>query len=209
MSCRHRFYNSLIPVENDFEFLVLGTFNPEWNAVSGNNADYFYGRDSNLFWCIVPHAFDELCLINSEPNEWKNFCLRSEHKIAITDLVKEIKGAEKSNPEHFKLLTSGFEDKNLEKFELTFNESEIKDFIDRNHKTLAGVFLTRKSKGQLSTIWDTWLSIKNYCNQKEIRAVELLTPSSRGRNSGIRKKIEAYKNEIEQCRKHLQRKQAQ
>lgn len=88
MSCKHRFYNSLFPAENNYEFLVIGTFNPEWDAINGNNADYFYGRDSNFFWCIVPHAFDETCLINSGPNEWKKFCLKAEHKIAITDLIK-------------------------------------------------------------------------------------------------------------------------
>lgn len=202
MSCKHRFYNSLIPEENNYEFLFIGTFNPEWNAKNGNNADYFYGRESNLFWCILPHAFEENCLINSRPIEWINFCKQTRHRIAITDIIKEIDNADKNNQKHREVLLNGFEDKKLEKFELTFNNSEIKEFIRRNQETLNGVFLTRKSKDGLSKIWDNWLEIKKLCKKSNVYATELLTPSTRGRNSGVRKKIAFYKNEIKNSRKN-------
>ena len=128
MSCRHRFYDNLIPNIDNPEYLFIGTFNPEWNAINGNNAEYFYGRETNLFWCIVPHAFDYGCLINKGVDEWIDFCNSENHKIVLTDLIKEVTNADIENQTHYRLLASGFQDKALESvidnnfhFELDFN----------------------------------------------------------------------------------------
>ena len=40
MSCKHRFYDELIP-EWEIKYLFIGTFNPSWGNQTGNNANYF------------------------------------------------------------------------------------------------------------------------------------------------------------------------
>jgi len=66
MPCHHRFSDQLVPAQQDLQFLFIGTFNPSWDAKKGNNASWFYGRGSNLFWCILSHAFSEPCLIDKD-----------------------------------------------------------------------------------------------------------------------------------------------
>lgn len=38
-------------IYNEATTLILGSFNP--NNPNGNNADYYYGRSSNYFWCAI------------------------------------------------------------------------------------------------------------------------------------------------------------
>ena len=65
MSCKHRFYDKLIP-SWEFEYLFIGTFNPEWNNPNGNNANYFYSRHTNDFWHILPEVFGDTSLMAKE-----------------------------------------------------------------------------------------------------------------------------------------------
>jgi len=55
MPCEHRFLNDLIP-NWELEYLFIGTFNPSWNNNNAVQADYFYGRVRNNFWCILPRS---------------------------------------------------------------------------------------------------------------------------------------------------------
>ena len=55
MSCTHRFENQLIP-NWEIEHLFIGTFNPSWDLNNAGQADYFYGRVRNNFWCILPNG---------------------------------------------------------------------------------------------------------------------------------------------------------
>ena len=56
MACRHRFYDKLSP-DWELEYLFVGTFNPSWDFNNAEQADYFYGRNRNFFWRILPEVF--------------------------------------------------------------------------------------------------------------------------------------------------------
>lgn len=209
MKCIHRFSNQLIPKQTGIKYFFIGTFNPSWDATNNNNAEYFYGRGTNLFWCILPHAFNENCLINGSVDDWKSFCNLENHKIGLTDLIKCVNNVDENNPIHKKALTSAFSDKELVKkvngFELEYNVIGIKEIIYSNIDTLKGVFFTRVTKTGIEPIWDKWSEIKEYCKEinektkKNIYTTQLLSPSSRGKVS-IRNKILNWKTEIEKCK---------
>jgi hypothetical protein len=202
MPCLHRFYDNLIPDQNPLHFIIIGTFNPSWNAVNGNNADFFYGRATNLFWCICPHAFNDECLIDRGVNEWIDFC--TGHCIGLTDIIRNVVNASDENPLHVRLLTSGFEDKNLDLkeagqfvFQLDFNTDAICDLITRRKSQVKGVFFTRKSHNDIPRIWEEWKKISRHCDLVGIPNAALPTPSSRG--GAIRDKILTWRQEIQNC----------
>jgi len=199
MSCKHRFYDFLNPNIEGLEYLFIGTFNPEWNAENNNNAEYFYGRSTNNFWCILPHTFNDCCLIDKNITEWTEYCCLK--KIGITDIIKEITNADSNNQEHYNLITRGYSDSNLDKkvgqeycFSINFYDIEIIKIIEENKNTLKGVFFTRKTGAGIPRIWQKWCEIKNYCCENEISSNELITPSRYG--AGIRESIEKWKEII-------------
>lgn len=200
MPCLHRFHDILIPQQNGLRFLFIGTFNPEWNAANDNNANYFYGRTSNLFWCILPHAFNEICLIDKEREQWEEFCI--EHKIGITDIISCVTNADQNIQEHFNLLTLGFKDGNIDKqidkqyiFNIDFTTQGLIQLIDDNHQTLKGVFFTRSTNQGIPRIWHHWQAISQYCQNLNIYTNALPTPSPQG--GTIRNKINIWRHEIE------------
>lgn len=202
MSCQHRFYDILIPQQVGLKFIFIGTFNPVWDAVNANNANYFYGRATSLFWCILPHAFNKNCLIDKERTEWEEFCVSE--KIALTDLISCVRNADYNNKEHIDLLTLGFKDENLDKkvdgqfvFNLDFTTQQLKQLIDANKQTLKGVFFTRTTNQGISRIWTQWQHISEYCQQLDIYYNGLPTPSVRG--GTIRSKISTWRQEIQNC----------
>lgn len=206
MPCKHRFFNQLIPKNGSIEYLFVGTFNPAWDAENNNNAEYFYGRSTNNFWCIMPHAFGDICLIDKGITEWVKYC--KEKNIVLTDLIKEITNADIGSNEHKNLITKGFSDSNLDKknqnqnnkfiFEIDFITDDIIKIIKTNKKTLKGVFFTRETKSGIPRIWERWLIIKDFCNRQDILCAELITPSNRGRGceQGIKEKIIRWKEKI-------------
>jgi len=195
MSCKHRFYDELDIQSNDLEYLFIGTFNPEWDAKNGNNAVYFYGRETNQFWCILPHAFNENCLIDKTRIEWEEFCRN--HKIGITDLIKNVSNAEEINEQHYLDLTINFYDEKLEKYTLDFNTETIMDIINHNKHSLKGVYFTRKTGSNIYKIWENWRKIKSHCIMCDIKSIaELPSPSTSNRKTGIRSKIKAYNEMI-------------
>jgi len=187
MSCKHRFYNKLIPALEDLKYIFIGKFNPSWDS-GDNNAEYFYGRSTNNFWCIMPHAFGDPCLINETVKNWENYCKIK--KICITDLIKEISNVSENKKEDKDLITKGYSDSNLDKCDLIFNINEINNLITNNSNTLEGVFFTSKSKSGILNIWSKWQEVKEHCKSNNIYTNELVTPSPYG--PGIRKTIEEW-----------------
>jgi hypothetical protein len=201
MSCQHRFYSELVPQQKPLKFLIIGTFNPSWDATNNNNASYFYGRSTNLFWCICPHAFNDNCLVDKRVNEWKEFC--SKHNIGLTDIIREVTNAEKGNLEHEQLLTS-FEDKNLDikhaekyVFDIEFNTKQINNLISESRAELKGVFFTRMTFNGINRIENEWRLIKSLCEKLNIYSAALPTPSVRV--GGIKDKIQTWRHEIQNC----------
>lgn len=94
----HKFIQELIDFENNppegkFHMLVVGTFNAD---IPGNDAEWFYGRPENEFWCLLPrmmgvttlHPIDRDEPIEKLVNMWKQFCADS--RIIIVDMFKEV-----------------------------------------------------------------------------------------------------------------------
>lgn len=202
MPCQHRFHDILIPQQNKLRFLFIGTFNPEWDAANANNANYFYGRASSLFWCILPHAFNENCLIDKEREEWEGFCVAN--KIGLTDIISCVINADQNNQEHINLLTLGFKDDNLDKkinrqyiFNLDFTTQQLTQLISENHQTLRGIFFTRSTNQGIPRIWQQWQVVSQHCQNLGIYSNGLPTPSTRG--GTIRNKIFTWRQEIQNC----------
>lgn len=196
MACNHRFLDFLIPNKKNIKFLFIGTFNPEWSAENKNNADYFYGRKTSQFWCILPHAFEQNSLIHKGKIEWKTFA--DENGVGFSDIVKGVKNADETLDDHKYALTKGFSDDNLEKkefsFDLDFNTIAIKKVVSENESSLDGVFFTRSTEGKLKRIWSEWNDIVLHCNTLNIYSKALITPSSRYGN--VVEKIDQWKSEI-------------
>lgn len=139
----HRFYKLFVPRQKVLRFLLIGTFNPGWDAANDNNANYFYGQASSLFWCIPPRAFNVNCLINKERKEWEEFCITN--NIDLTDRISCVTKAEQNNQKHIYLLTLGFKDDNLYKrinrqffFNLELTTQQLIQLINDNQQTLRG-----------------------------------------------------------------------
>lgn len=195
MSCEHRFLDELIPIWK-IEYLFIGTFNPKWNKTN-NNADYFYGRSKNQFWCILPNVFNSPCLIAKTKEEKKAFLKK--HKIGITDIIKSISNADESNEYHNELILNGYRDINLEKkennefiFELDFNTLNILNLIKGNR--IKGVYFTRSTFNSIPRIRDQWNIIKKL-SEGEFRTGALYTPSQH-QNCGVKDKIDKWKEVI-------------
>ncbi|PZF72570.1 hypothetical protein DN068_11945 [Taibaiella soli] len=189
----------MIPQQENLEFLFIGTFNPVWDAANGKNADYFYGRASSLFWCILPHAFNENCLIDQGPEQWEAFC--TNHNIGLTDIISSVLNGNENDEEHNDLLCRGFQDKNLDKkidrqyvFNLDFTTHQIIRLISQNRRTLKAVFFTRSTPGEIPRIWSQWQLILLHCQNLGIYANGLPTPSTRG--GTIRDKIALWRQEV-------------
>jgi hypothetical protein len=177
MPCTHRFENQLIP-HWEIEHLFIGTFNPSWNLNNAVQADYFYGRVRNNFWCILPRVFGgndlKYCDLYSKLEYIQH------HKIGITDLISKVINAEITNETDIIQLTTGFSDNVLNNYQLEFNIENIKDLIMRNINTIKGVYLTRSTLGGINQITNGWNEIEIFCNQHQIHTEKLRTPANYG-----------------------------
>ncbi len=190
MPCLHRFHKELLP-KHPVELLFIGTFNPVWDVKKGDNPDYFYSRSANQFWCILPHALEQHCLIDKSKKEKEEFCIKN--KIGLSDIIYCIENVNETDDGN-DFLMKGFKDEDFERkvsgvydLEIKFFTEDLKNYIEHNKSSLKGVFLTRKTKKGVDRIWKEWLSIKSHCGKLEIKTGELSSPSPRG--GGIRNKI--------------------
>jgi hypothetical protein len=196
--CKHRFHNQLLP-KPGMKYLFIGTFNPILKVKKGVDPDFFYSRPASLFWCILPHAFNDNCLVDKDRADKEVFCKK--YKIGLSDLIYSVKVvSEEIVSKDF--LIKGFKDEDFEKkldekyaVNIKFFTEELKDYINTNRGFLKGVFLTRKTSTGIKRIWEQWLEIKFTCKELEIYCDEIASPSPRG--GGIRDKIFEWRNHIE------------
>ena len=177
MACPHRFENQLIP-EWEIEHLFIGTFNPSWNLNNAVQADYFYGRIRNNFWCILPIVFGGENLKYQELNVKLNYIERN--KIGITDLIKVVQNAQIENQVDVLNLTTRFSDNVLNNYQLEFNVANIKKLILKNIKTIKGVYLTRSTLNGINQIANSWTEIEKFCEENNIHTEKLKTPANYG-----------------------------
>lgn len=189
MPCNHRFLKELNP-DWEINYLFVGTFNPEWNYNNAHEADYFYGRSRNNFWCILPRVFGEESLKEQSKEEKIKFLKRN--KIGITDLISCINNANEKNDGDIKKITEHFSDHILNKYDLEFNVQNIIKTIENN--PIKGVFLTRSTLNGIGNIAREWQKIVDYCMDKKIHCERLMTPAPyRG---GCERKVDLWKNKI-------------
>ncbi len=183
MPCEHRFSDQLIP-DWKLEYLFVGTFNPSWNYNNAEQADYFYGRIRNNFWCILPRVFGGESLKRVELNIKLEYIIKK--KIGITDLVINIQNASRENIDDRNKLTKGFSDNVLNRYILEFNTPNILKLIEYNKSTLKGVFLTRSTLNGINQIAENWREIEEYCLNNKIKTDKLRTPANYGGGCAIK-----------------------
>lgn len=173
------------PLTGNYKILVVGTFNA---AISGNSAQWFYGRPENEFWCLLPRmlGFETLHPVDRNEKEnqlaelWKGFCKKNE--IIIVDLFKEVK----------ENLTN-HADSNLQKLKkeeylrFEFEKAFINCHFDYVMFTWKGT-----NKNTLTDLKNDYI---NFFSKKGSKIVQLLTPSnaySKPRNFKLKQWKEAY-----------------
>ncbi|MDQ0110517.1 G:T/U-mismatch repair DNA glycosylase [Chitinophaga terrae (ex Kim and Jung 2007)] len=154
---RHRFINHNINPKT--ETLVIGTFNPDTEE---NIADFFYGRQRNFLWTLIPTAFNETSLKGKLKSEKLNFIKK--YRIDFIDLISEVEVDEVANYDDSYLDSRVIEWRNV--------ISEIDKLPN-----LKRVCLTRKSFGDIPNMKTRINEIKNYCEKKEIPFQLLPTPA--------------------------------
>lgn len=158
MKVKHKFLNNIL--NKNGEILIIGTFNPN---VPKNESEYFYGRNRNYLWKILPFCFNEKDLKGTPTKEKIKFA--DKHKIGFVDLIKT---AEYEN------LDVDYDDKNLDNriVEWTDVEKIISDL-----PKLKKIAFTRKTYKGIPNVKARIENIKKLCIKKNIAFKALETPS--------------------------------
>lgn len=154
---RHRFINHTI--NPNTEILVVGTFNPDTKE---NVADFFYGRQRNFLWTLIPTAFNEMSLKGQSKEEKLKFI--EKNRIDFIDLISEVEVDEVAN----------YKDSYLDG-----RVAKWKDVISEITKlpNLRRVCLTRKSFGNIPNMKSRIDEIKDYCEEIRLSFQFLTTPA--------------------------------
>ena len=154
---KHRFVDHKIDVNT--EILVVGTFNPE---TPENIADFFYGRQRNFLWTLMPTAFGENSLKGKSISEKLDFIRK--HKVDFIDLICEVDVEEVAN------------------YEDAYLDSRVKIWTNvvsqlEQLPNIKKVFLTRKSFSGIPKMKIEIEKIKLFCEKKNILFQCLPTPA--------------------------------
>lgn len=187
MPCSHKFFgrenhlageNGLLP-NWEADTLIIGTFNPSNDWVEDNEANYFYGRESNYFWDILPRFADGANIDKQDVLAQLDF-LRTK-RIALTDLLVTVNDAEIENDEHRNFLID-FQDAGFNNFaSFTWNTIPILEFI--KNKKVKAVYFTKVSEG--APFGRQIRIIKKFCNLHNVRNYKLHTPSGQRLGYGM------------------------
>lgn len=141
--------------------VIIGTFNPD---VACNGAEFFYGRQKNYFWDLLPAVFKEKSL---KGDVKKQMLFLQRHEIELTDLILS------ANMKESDICNYG-DDKLRDVIE--YNTDNILEIL-KNGKT-EEVYFTRKSFDKsVENIKNEIYKIKDYCEENSIRFSFLPTPS--------------------------------
>lgn len=153
----HRFRNHEInPLT---ETLVIGTFNPD---TIKNIADFFYGRQRNFLWTLIPKAFGENSLKGKSKEEKLEFIKK--HKIDFIDLILEVNVDEVANYD------DSYLDGKVSKWKKIIPEI-------KNLPNIKRVCLTRKSFADIPNMKIEIDNIKKHCEESKIDFQFLTTPA--------------------------------
>ncbi|HEY5408846.1 MAG TPA: hypothetical protein VIJ92_17270 [Ginsengibacter sp.] len=172
----HKFKNHQIKA--DTETLIIGTFNPN----SPNNpADFFYGRNRNNFWKLLPIAFDNEIL--NDKTKIDKIAFSNKFKVDFIDLINSVEVEEGQE--------TNYDDNYIDSRVIEWNK--IIPTLS-NLKTIKKICFTRKTLSDIPHMKEKILEIENYCKSQNIIFTYLLTPA-RFYNS---KKQEVWNNFFKQ-----------
>lgn len=154
---RHRFIDHKVNPRT--ETLIIGTFNPD---TVENIADFFYGRQRNFLWTLIPTAFGEISLKGKPKKEKLQFIER--FKIDFIDLISEVEVEEVSNYD------DAYLDNKVTKWKNVITEIEKLPHIKK-------VCLTRKSVADIPNMKMKIEEIKRFCEKNNITFQYLTTPA--------------------------------
>lgn len=154
---KHRFLSHII--NPDTETLVVGTFNPDTKE---NIADFFYGRQRNYLWTLIPAAFGEASLKGKTKEE--KLAYIKERKIDFIDLIASVDVEEESN----------YDDDYLDGKVQTWGNviAEMEKL-----KNLKRVCFSRKTFAGIPKMKERIESIRSYCETWGIGFSYLTTPA--------------------------------
>ncbi|NEU07285.1 hypothetical protein GZH53_03070 [Flavihumibacter sp. R14] len=142
------------------EILILGTFIPD----RSNAPDFFYGRERNFLWHLLPQCWG-LDSLKDEPLSRKKEFM-SAYNVDFADIVHSM-----DVPEGDELNTDdSFYDSHVSQW------NDINTLIDKL-PNLKAVYFTKKTFNGVPHMRAQVKNIADYCMQKEIRFCKLETPS--------------------------------
>ena len=154
---RHRFLNHKINPKT--ETLVIGTFNPDTEE---NNADFFYGRQRNFLWTLIPTALKENSLKGKPKEEKIKFI--EKHGIDFIDLISEVEVDEVAN----------YDDAYLDNKVTKWRDISAEIV---NLSNIKRICITRKTFNDIPNMKIKIEAIKKYCLDNNIAFNLLTTPA--------------------------------
>ncbi len=147
--------------KENIKILILGTFNPD---TPNNPADFFYGRNKNYLWNLLPKVFGYKELKGASIEDKEKFM--HIFKIGFTDIIQEvcIENGEETN------YADNYIDNKVSKW------IDFEAFINQ-FQSIEKVFFTRKTFSDVPKIKKYLEHIKSICLKHNIKLYYLPTPS--------------------------------
>jgi G:T/U-mismatch repair DNA glycosylase len=159
VTIEHKFITHKINL--DTEILIIGTFNPNTEK---NPADFFYGRNRNYLWRLLPKAFNEQDLKEKSKQEKLDFIKKA--KVDFIDIISEVNIDEEEATNY----ADNYLDNKVSKW-----RDVIEEITQLNN--LKKVCFTRKSFADIPNMKLQIEQIQSYCNSKNIVFQYLTTPA--------------------------------
>lgn len=156
---RHRLENH--QVDPDTEILIVGTFNPE---TENNMADFFYGRERNFLWRLLPASFKHKDLKGADKQQKQEFT--SLNKIDFIDLIRAVEVDEGKEANY----ADAYIDRHVAEW------TNVVGLI-KTLKNLKKIAVTRKTFSDIPNIKQHVDQIGEYCAMHNIAFVCLPTPA--------------------------------
>lgn len=156
---KHRFLDHHINPET--EILIIGTFNPD---IEKNEADFFYGRNRNYLWKLLPVAFQKPDLKQSSKQEKLSFI--QQEKLDFIDLIAKIEVEDGQEANY----NDDFIDSKVTQWQNVITEI-------KNLKNIKKICLSRKTFTCIPNIKKQIETIQEFCYKNGIFFKELVTPS--------------------------------
>ncbi|MFH1621622.1 MAG: hypothetical protein ABIA97_00675 [Candidatus Omnitrophota bacterium] len=160
----HKFLNH--EIQKDTEVLIIGTFNPD---VLGNEAEFFYGRQRNYLWKLLPVAFGAQDLRGVSRFKKEEFM--KEHKIDFVDLIQTVNVAAGHENDY----SDAYIDSCMPA--LGSRWKNIESLINNQQGTIRKVCFTRKTFSDIPNITHKINRIEEYCIARNIIFGYLISPA--------------------------------